>query len=259
MVLSWGKVHFWFLHHPTTGNKSILIFHEIFFKDIVFRWPSGNGLTKDESLYGANNNNVIKNHSKVLITLTPAGLYTQPSNRESKFLIRKVLRSAAAKNTLETKRSCFTNTLTFHMSAKYHFFCVEIIVKIPGYVEHKTWCNCHLLGQLEIVIGELKRMVAQDFRISLGITTLEGWGNIREDIWRQESNLTTRPINMEVWGNNVWDGLSYPAYFEEKNGIAWIIQGTSWAENGVEKYLFLHQLPLIDLALPEKRLGWQIK
>ena len=190
-----GKGPFLISSPPHDWKQIIFLFHEIFFKDIVFRWPSGNGLTKDESLYGANNNNVIKNHSKVMITLTPAGLYTRPSNRESKFLIRKVLRSVVAKNTLETKRRCFTNTLTFHMSAKYHFFCVEIIVKIPGYVEHKTWCNCHLLGQLEIVIGELKRMVAQDFRISLGITTLEGWGNIEEDNWRRESNLTTRTIN----------------------------------------------------------------
>ena len=65
------------------------------------------------------------------------------------------------------------------MSTKYNFFCAEIIVEIPDYVDSTLWstkmgCNCHLLGQLEIVIGELKRMVAQDFRISLGITTLEG-------------------------------------------------------------------------------------
>ena len=73
-----------------------------------------------------------------MITLTPAGLYTHPSNRESKFLIKKVPRSAVAKNTLETKRRCFTNTLTFHMSTKYNFFCAEIIVEIPDYEEHKN-------------------------------------------------------------------------------------------------------------------------
>ena len=48
--------------------------------------------------------------------------------------------------------------------------------------------NCHFLFwlqiQLQIIIGELKRMVDQGLRIILGITTLEGWGNIQEHIWR---------------------------------------------------------------------------
>ena len=54
-------------------------------------------------------------------------------------------------------------------------------------------------------------MVDQDFRIILGITTLEpaGWGNIQGDNWRRESDLTLRQLlgSFEVWGNNALNGL----------------------------------------------------
>ena len=41
--------------------------------------------------------------------------------------------------------------------------------------------------------------------------------------------------------------------------IGVIIQRISWAGNGVSTFLYLHQLPMIDLTLPKKTLGWKTK
>ena len=108
-----------------------------------------------------------------MITLTPAAFYTRPSDRENQFLIKKVCHPQAK---IRWKQKYLPKN---KMSAKYHFFCAEINVdKARLYGAQKGLQLESPILTLRIItkrlLEELKRMVDQDFRISLGITTLEG-------------------------------------------------------------------------------------